>query len=75
MRRPDRCDPGRADAETAGKDGMRGEAAGLTPRGGATAGAAAGVAGAEGEGDALSTTHIRWLFVATSLATVCASVE
>jgi len=38
-------------------------------------GVRSGVAGALGEGDADSTTHIRWLWVATSLATVCASVE
>lgn len=34
-----------------------------------------GVAGAEGDGDDDSTTHMRWDLVATSLATVCASVE
>lgn len=38
-------------------------------------GARRGVAGALGEGDADSTTHMRWELVATSLATVCASVE
>lgn len=39
------------------------------------AGAVDGVAGADGEGDAASTTHIRWDLVATSFATVCARVE
>lgn len=38
-------------------------------------GVASGVAGAEVDGEAASTTHIRWERVATSLATVCASVE
>lgn len=40
-----------------------------------TAGVASGVAGAEGEGDADSTTHIRCDLVATSFATVWARVE
>lgn len=39
------------------------------------AGVAAGVGGPEEAGDGVSTTHIRWERVATSLATVCASVE
>jgi hypothetical protein len=34
-----------------------------------------GVAGALGDGDADSTTHMRWDFVATSFATVCPRVE
>jgi hypothetical protein len=38
-------------------------------------GVANGVAGAEGDGEAASTTHMRCERVATSLATVCASVE
>ena len=38
-------------------------------------GASSGVAGADGDGEADSTTHIRWDFVATSLATVDARVE
>ena len=38
-------------------------------------GASRGVAGALGEGEADSTTHIRWDRVATSLATVWARVE
>lgn len=38
-------------------------------------GVASGVAGAEGDGEAASTTHIRWDRVATSFATVCARVE
>jgi hypothetical protein len=39
------------------------------------AGVAAGVGGPEDAGDGVSTTHMRWERVATSLATVCASVE
>jgi hypothetical protein len=39
------------------------------------AGVAAGVGGPEDAGDGVSTTHIRWERVATSLATVCARVE
>lgn len=71
---PEILAPGRADAETEGKAGKSDGDAG--PCGKArTAGTAAGVAGCEGEGDALSTTHILWLVVATSLATVWASVE
>jgi hypothetical protein len=35
----------------------------------------AGVGGPEDEGEGESTTHMRWERVATSLATVCASVE
>ncbi len=38
-------------------------------------GASRGVAGALGDGDADSTTHMRWELVATSLATVWARVE
>ena len=41
----------------------------------AVEGPSSGVAGAEGEGEADSTTHMRCDLVATSLATVCASVE
>lgn len=40
-----------------------------------TAGVVAGVAGAEGDGEEPSTTHILCDFVATSFAVVCASVE
>lgn len=40
-----------------------------------TAGGRAGVLGAEDAGDADSTSHMRWEWVATSFATVCASVE
>lgn len=40
-----------------------------------TDGVASGDAATAGEGGAASTTHIRWDLVATSLATVCASVE
>jgi hypothetical protein len=40
-----------------------------------TAGVAAGVGGPEEAGDGVSTTHIRWERVATSLATVWARVE
>jgi hypothetical protein len=66
--------PGRAAAETEGNAGERDGEAG--PCGVArTAGTAAGVAGVDGEGEALSTTHILWLVVATSLATVWARVE
>lgn len=71
---PERRAPAIADAGTA---------AAVTGDGGATlvaalvkpCGAIRGVAGAEGEGDADSTTHIRCDLVATSLATVCARVE
>jgi hypothetical protein len=38
-------------------------------------GCSRGVAGALGDGEADSTTHMRWDLVATSLATVCPSVE
>lgn len=38
-------------------------------------GALAGVAGLDVDGDALSVTHMRWLVVATSFATVWARVE
>jgi len=38
-------------------------------------GCRSGVAGALGDGDADSTTHIRWELVATNLATVWARVE
>lgn len=38
-------------------------------------GASNGVAGVDGDGEADSTTHMRWDLVATNLATVCASVE
>jgi hypothetical protein len=38
------------------------------------AGWAEGVGGPDEDGEAGSVTHNRWLFVATSLATVCANV-
>lgn len=81
-RRPDMRAPGRAAAETAdaGKLPLMLGEIGLEPGvGGLPAyvmeGAARGVAGCEGDGEADSTTHIRWERVATSRATVCASVE
>jgi hypothetical protein len=40
-----------------------------------TEGVASGVAGVEGDGEDVSTTHMRCDFVATNLATVCASVD
>lgn len=62
--------------DTAGNDGMRAGEAGEEPFGGSrTAGVAAGVAGAEGDGEAASTTHILCALVATSFAVVCARVE
>jgi hypothetical protein len=78
--RPDILAPGRAAAETAGKavwmDGEAGvEFAGEERTAWVIDGVASGVAGAEGDGEAASTTHIRWERVATSLATVCARVE
>jgi hypothetical protein len=80
VRRPEILAPGRAAAETAGnapvRDGDAGvEVAGEDRTGCEIEGVASGVAGAEGDGEAASTTHIRCDLVATSLATVCASVE
>jgi hypothetical protein len=63
-------------APTMAAAGIAGD--GGPPGGGAPVklwGPASGVAGALGEGDADSTTHMRCDRVATSLATVCASVE
>lgn len=76
--------PGSAAAETAGNDVARfGDAGVDTAEDERIAfdidelvvkdGVGRGVA--EGDGDAASTTHIRWDRVATSLATVCARVE
>lgn len=83
MRRPEIRAPGRAAAETAGNVVARFGDAGvdtagedriaLDIEGVVNEGVGRGVA--EGDGDATSTTHIRWERVATSLATVCASVE
>lgn len=82
MRRPEIPAPGRAAAETAdtGKPPLILGDMGLEPGvGGLPAkvieGVERGVAGFEGDGDADSTTHIRWERVATSRATVCANVE
>jgi hypothetical protein len=76
--RPDIPAPGNADADTAGneedKPGEVGPALAEENRAGVAAGSAAGVGGEECDGEALSTTHILWLLVATSFATVCASV-
>lgn len=75
VNRPEIRAPGRADAETAGKiapsAGDTGPEPGSGDRGGCViAGIASGVAGADGDGEAASTTHILWERVATSLATV-----
>lgn len=83
VRRPEIRAPGSAAADTAGNDVARLGDAGVDTAGeDRTAldieelvieGVARGVA--DGDGDAASTTHIRWDRVATSLATVCARVE
>jgi hypothetical protein len=80
VRRPEIRAPGRAAAETAGKALLRDGDAGVEFTGEERTawvmeGVANGVTGAEGDGEAASTTHIRWDRVATSLATVCARVE
>jgi hypothetical protein len=80
VRRPDIRAPGNAAAETAGKVPARDGDAGVELFGDErtaywTDGVDRGVAGVDGEGEAASTTHIRWDLVATSLATVCASEE
>ena len=72
--------PGKAAAEILGNAGLTGgevPISALPDCGGAVStlgaeilGALAGVAGVDGEGDALSVTHMRWLVVATNLATV-----
>lgn len=77
--------PGKAAAEMLGNAGLIGGEVpikALPDSGGAarTLGAEilcalAGVAGVHGDGDAVSVTHMRWLVVATSFATVCARVE
>lgn len=74
---PDREAPGSADAGTAAVGTGEGGAAfwdddEVVP---CPCGPIKGVAGAEGEGDADSTTHIRCDLVATSFATVWAKVE
>jgi hypothetical protein len=62
--------------DTTGNDDVRAGEAGDEPYGATrTAGVVAGVAGAEGDGEDPSTTHILCAFVATSFAVVCASVE
>lgn len=68
VNRPEIRAPGKAAAETAGKEGD----GGTDPPSGWTIEALCkeGVAGADGEGDADSTTHIRCDRVATSFATV-----
>ena len=78
MRRPDRWEPGREEVDT-GDEGnwpaKRDDCEVDDVLGVTTVGPSSGVAGAEGDGDADSTTHILWDCVATNLATVCASVE
>jgi len=64
VRRPEILAPGRAAAETAGKTVCRDGEAGVEFTGEERAawvidGVASGVAGAEGEGEAASTTHMR----------------
>lgn len=62
--------------DTAGKAAFSAGEAGEEPYGGAKiAGVNAGVAGAEGDGEEPSTTHILCDLVAMSFAVVCASVE
>lgn len=78
--RPDIRAPGKAAADTAGKvfesEGDAGvDEAGDEWKAWEIDGVANGVAGADGDGEADSTTHIRCDLVATSLATVWASVE
>lgn len=79
VRRPERWEPGRADAGTDGEGICGPAAAGCDDEGAElgtnTVGAIEGVVGAEWDGEADSTTHMRCEFVATSFATVCASVE
>lgn len=70
MRAPAMADAGTADAKTGDGGAANGGGIGVKPCGGMR-----GVAGADGDGDADSTTHIRCDLVATSFATVCASVE
>lgn len=72
--------PGKAAADTAGNaplsDGEEGtDVTGDERTTCPTDGVIKGVAGAEGDGEADSTTHIRCERVATSFATVCARVE
>lgn len=76
VRRPEMRAPGKAAADT-GNALLREGDAGLELARTAWVmdGVASGVAGCEGDGEADSTTHIRWLRVATSLATVWARVE
>lgn len=89
--RPDMLAPGMADADMAGAEvaGVYGgdgdvtarpavpvEGRGVIGEGGTrTAGVMAGVGGPDEEGEGLSTIHMRCDLVATSFATVCASVE
>ena len=76
---PDMRAPIIAEAGTAGDSWgeagapLLGAAGGAVP--GKLPGPVNGVAGPDGEGDADSTTHMRWDLVATSFATVWASVE
>ena len=74
---PDSLAPAIADAGTAGAaagDGGAPPAAAVGAPGN-DCGPANGVAGADGDGEGDSTTHMRCERVATSLATVCARVE
>ncbi len=80
VRRPEMRAPGRAAAETTGKEVARFGDAGVDATGDDKIGLDIDMEGvgkgvADGDGDAASTTHIRCERVATSLATVWASVE
>lgn len=89
LSRPDILAPGIADAEMAGAavparcvgdvdatGAGPADGRGMIGDGGtSTAGVAAGVGGPDDAGDGVSTTHMRWERVATSLATVWARVE
>lgn len=74
---PDSRAPAIAEADTAGAAAGDGGAPPVVVAGapGNECGPANGVAGADGDADADSTTHMRCERVATSLATVCANVE
>lgn len=78
VKRPERCAPGSAEAGTEwviGGGKGSGDCGAEPGPGTITVGASRGVAGADGDGEADSTTHMRWDCVATSLATAWASVE
>jgi hypothetical protein len=77
IRRPERTLPVIDDAGTAGKwvVAVREDVELVAEEGTKTVGPKSGVAGAEGEGEGDSTTHMRCDLVATNLATVWASEE